>query len=212
LLVVLASAQAVAMTWGIIAMPLIVSLFYLILVAAMAYELSHDLIRAAQLTRQLQASETELREAHQRMDLATSAAGLGLGVWDIERDEIWISEQGRALFGFAPSDKLDSGRFRNAIHTDDRESLRQAVQNSFNSGVEYEAEHRVVLPNGQIRWLAEHGRVEFSDDGKPARMHGVSRDVTRRDTNQSRDLGQHLLGAASFDREADFLSRVAGTT
>jgi PAS domain S-box-containing protein len=180
LLVLLAGGQAVAMTWGIIATPLTVSLFYLILVAAMAYELSYDLIHAAQITRRLQASETELREAHQRMDLATSAAGFGLWIWDIVRDEIWISEKGRALFGFAPSDKLDSGRFRNAIHPDDRESLRQAVQNSFGTGAEYEAEHRVVLPSGQIRWLAEHGRVEFSDEGKPARMRGVSRDVTRR--------------------------------
>jgi PAS domain S-box-containing protein len=180
LLVVLASAQAVAMTWGLLATPLTVSMFYLILVAAMAYELSYDVLRAAQITRRLQASETELREEHERMDLATSAAGLGLWVWDIVRDEIWISEQGRALFGFAPSDKLDSGRFRNAIHPDDRESLRQTVQNSFSTGAEYEAEHRVVLPDGRVRWLAEHGRVEFSDEGKPARMRGVSRDVTKR--------------------------------
>src|SRR5262249_4391 len=160
-------------TWGIMATPLTVSLFYLIFVAAMAYELSYDLIRAAQLTRRLQASETELRETHHRMDLATGAAGLGLWVWDIARDEIWISEQGGALCGFAASDKLDSCRFRNAIHPDDRESLRQAVQNSFSTGAEYEAEHRVVLPDGQVRWLAEHGRVEFSDEGKPARMRGV---------------------------------------
>ncbi len=52
-LVVMASGQAVAITWGIMATPLTVSLFYLILVAAMAYELSYDLIRAARLNRQL---------------------------------------------------------------------------------------------------------------------------------------------------------------
>jgi PAS domain S-box-containing protein len=180
LLVLLASTQAVAMTWGILATPLTVSLFYLILVAAMAYELSYDLIRAAQLTRQLQVSETELREAHQRMDLATSAAGLGLWVWDIVRDEIWVSEKERALFGFAPSEKPDIDRFRNAIHPDDRASMRKALENSLNTGMEYEAEHRVLLPNGQISWLATRGRVEFGGDGKPARMRGVSFDVTRR--------------------------------
>lgn len=172
--------EGITIAWGIISMPLTASLFYQAIVIAMALELSYDVLRAAQITRRLQASESELREAHQRMDLATSAAALGLWMWDIVRDEIWISEKGRALFGFAPSEKLDIGRFRKAIHPDDRESLRQAVQNSFGTGAEYEAEHRVVLPNGQIRWLAEHGRVEFSDEGKPARMRGVSRDVTRR--------------------------------
>src|SRR6266567_2940674 len=180
LFVVGATAQAMAITWGIVSMPMTVSLFYQGIVAAMAYELSYDVLRAARITQRLQASEAELRETHQRMDLATSAAELGIWVWDIVRDEIWISEKGRALFGVAPSEKLDIDRFRNAIHPDDRDSLRQAVQNSLNTGMEYEAEHRVLLPNGQVRWLDERGSVEFSGEGKPVRMRGVSRDVTRR--------------------------------
>src|SRR5438876_2386713 len=180
LFVVGASAEAVLITWGIISMPVSVSLFYQGIVAAMAYELSYDVLRAARITQRLQASEAELRETHQRMDLATSAAELGIWVWDIVRDEIWISEKGRALFGFAPSEKLDIDRFRNAIHPDDRDSLLQAVQNSLSTGMEYDAEHRVLLPNGQVRWLNERGSVEFNGEGKPARMRGVSRDVTRR--------------------------------
>src|SRR5437867_4020489 len=180
LFVVLATVQAVAITWGIISMPMTASLFYQGIVAAMAYELSYDVLHAAQITRLLQASEVELRETHQRMDLATSAAGLGIWVWDIVRDEIWISEKGRSLFGFEPLEKLDIDRFRNAIHPDDRNFLREALQNSLNTGVDYEAEHRVLLPNGEVRWLNESGSVEFSSEGKPARMSGVSRDVTQR--------------------------------
>ena len=125
-------------------------------------------------------TEAELREEHQRMDLAAGAAELGIWLWDIARNEIWISDKGRTLFGFGPSEKLNIDRFRNAIHPDDRDLLSHAVQNSFKTGMEYEAEHRVVLPNGQIRWLAEHGGVEFNDQGKPVRMRGVSLDVTRR--------------------------------
>src|SRR5262249_46978443 len=174
------TAQGMAIGWGLISMPITVSLFYQGLVIAMAYELSYDVLRAAQITRRLQASEAELREMQQRMDLAASAADLGLWVWDIVRDEIWVSEKERDLFGFAPSEKPDIQRFRNAIHPDDRDSMRKAVKNSLNTGVDYEAEHRVVLPNGQIRWLATRGRVEFSSKGKPARMRGVSFDITRR--------------------------------
>jgi two-component system, LuxR family, sensor kinase FixL len=125
-------------------------------------------------------AEAELRETHQRMNLAASAAELGFWLWDIARNEIWISDKGRTLFGFEPSEKLDIDRFRNAIHPDDRESLQQAVRNSLNTGMEYEGEHRILLPNGQIRWLAERGRVEFTGEGKPARMRGVSLDVTLR--------------------------------
>jgi PAS domain S-box-containing protein len=132
-------------------------------------------------------ADAELRETHQRVDLAASAAELGFWLWDIVRDEIWVSEKERALFGFAPSDKPDIDRFRKAIHPDDRNSMRKAVENSLNTGMEYEAEHRVILPNGQIRWLATRGRVEFSGDGKPTRMRGVSLDVT------PRKLGEEAL-------------------
>jgi len=132
-------------------------------------------------------ADAELRETHQRVDLAASAAELGFWLWDIVRDEIWVSEKERALFGFEPSEKVDIDRFRKAIHPDDRDSMRKAVENSLNAGMEYEAEHRVILPNGQIRWLATRGRVEFSGDGKPTRMRGVSLDVT------PRKLGEEAL-------------------
>jgi PAS domain S-box-containing protein len=143
--------------------------------------------------------ETELRESEERMSLAANAAEMGTWLWDIVRDEIWVSEKERALFGFAPSEKPDIDRFRNAIHPDDRASMRKALENSLNTGMEYEVEHRVLLPNGQIRWLATRGRVEFGGDGKPARMRGVSFDVTRR------KLGEQALSEseARFRTMAD---------
>jgi PAS domain S-box-containing protein len=143
--------------------------------------------------------EAELRETQRRMDLAARAADLGIWVWDIVRDEIWVSEKERALFGFAPSEKPDIDRFRNAIHPHDRASMRKALENSLNTGMEYEAEHRVLLPNGQIRWLATRGRVEFGGDGKPALMRGVSFDITRR------KLGEEALSEseARFRTMAD---------
>jgi len=154
LLVVLGTGQAVVMMWGLVSTPLTVSVFYLIFVAAMAYELSYDVIRAAGLTRQLQVSEAILREMQQRMDLAATAANLGIWVWDIVQDEIWVSEKQRALFGFAPAQKADIQSFRKAIHRYDRASMRQALENSLNTGTDYEAEHRVILPNGEVRWLS----------------------------------------------------------
>src|SRR6266481_4072045 len=166
--------------FGVLQMPYVTTFIYIGVIVVFGYPLTLDVVRTAQLARQLQESEAELRETHQRMDLTTSAAELGIWVWDIVRDEIWISEKGQALFGFAPSEKLDIDRFRNAIHPDDRDSLRQAVQNSLDTGMEYEAEHRVILPTGEVRWLDERGCVEFSGEGTPARMRGVSRDVTRR--------------------------------
>ncbi len=166
--------------WGIIDIPFFLCFAYSGIVAAMAYELSYDLLHAAQLARQLQASEANLRETEQRMELAASAAKLGMWMWDIARNEIWITDKGRALFGFASSEKLDLDRFRSAVHPEDREFVLQAVENSLHTGAEYEAEYRVVLPDGQVRWIAGRGRVDFNGDGQPTRMRGASLDITKR--------------------------------
>ena len=78
-------------------LPYFVSFSFLAIIGAMGFELGHDLLRSAQLARQLQASEGALRESEQRMELAASAAELGLWVWEIESDVIWVTDKTRSL-------------------------------------------------------------------------------------------------------------------
>src|SRR4029077_13377496 len=96
--------------------PFSVSFAYLGMIAAMGYELSEDLLHAAQLAKQFQASEVALRESEARMNLAAEAASLVPWAWDISRDELWMTDRGRELFGFAKSDPLSLTRFLKAVH------------------------------------------------------------------------------------------------
>ena len=64
--------------------PYFVSFSFLAIIVAMSFELSRDMLRSAQLAGRLQASEGALRESEQRMELAASAAELGLWVWEID--------------------------------------------------------------------------------------------------------------------------------
>jgi PAS domain S-box-containing protein len=136
------------------------------------------------LTERRQA-EAALGESEQYMRLAADAAGLAMWAWDIPRNEAWSSAVGRALFGFAPSDKLSVERFLQALHPQDREAVRQALAAALNGQGEYESEYRVVAPDGQVRWMAGRGRVEF-EGGRPRRLRGVSLDVTRRKQAEER--------------------------
>jgi len=169
----IAIGQVVLVVWGVIHAPFLACFSYLGLVAAMGYQLSSDMLQRAQLTHQLQASEGYLRETQQRMELAADAAELGMWEWDIVRNEIWITDRGRSLFGFAASEKLDFDRFRSRLHPEDRESVLNEVENSLRTGAEYRSEYRVVLPNGQLRWIAGRGHVECNGDGQPVRMRDV---------------------------------------
>src|SRR5205814_4026251 len=68
------TAEGVVIAWGIISMPVTVSLFYQGIVATMAYELSYDVLRAARLAHRLQASEAGLRESEERFRTVADAA------------------------------------------------------------------------------------------------------------------------------------------
>src|SRR5216117_660945 len=178
--VVLGTAEGVAIGWGFISMPVTVSLFYQCLVAAMAYELSYEMLRAAQTTRRLQASETELRETNQRMGLAANAAKLIVWTWDILHDEVWLSGKDRTLLGFSQSEKLTAERARSIVHPEDRQLVRQLVENSLTTGEEIDAEYRIKLGDGTVRWVTRRASVELGDDGKPVCERGVLMEITER--------------------------------
>jgi PAS domain S-box-containing protein len=124
-------------------------------------------------------AEEALRASEERMNLAAEAANLGMWVWDVVRDEVWMTDKGRALFGFAPDERLDSAALITRLHPEDRAARAAAVGRALETQGEYAMEYRVVLPDGQMRWIAGRGRVEFGD-GKPLRMRGVSLDITER--------------------------------
>ncbi|UCG19484.1 MAG: PAS domain-containing protein, partial [Thiotrichales bacterium] len=65
-----------------------------------------------------------------------------------------------------------------AIHPDDRDKVIAAVNDCVEKGSRYHIEHRVVWPDGTIRWLLEKGDVLRDSDGKPIKMIGVVQDVT----------------------------------
>src|SRR6267154_4848626 len=179
--------------WGILDVPFFLGFTYTAIVAVMGYELSNDVARAAGLARELEISE-------KRLNLAADSANLGMWEWDIVHDEIWITDKGRAMLGFDSSEKLDFDLFRSRLHPDDREAVLKAVEGSLGTDAEYQSEYRVVLPNGQLRWIAGRGHVEFDSDGKPVRMRGASVDITQRKLSE--------LEAARHRNEMAHLSRV----
>lgn len=160
------------------------------LILLMGYELSLDVLRAGQLSR-------ELVESQQRMRQAASAADLSLWEWDIVRDEIWTTEKGRERAGIGASERIDFARFLQAVHPDHREPTQRAVRHALEVSGELEAEYPVISLDGATRWVVARGQVERDAAGKPLRVRGVSVDVTERkkaevELTQQRNEFAHL--------------------
>ena len=162
--------------------PYFVSFSFLAIIVAMSFELSRDMLRSAQLAGRLQASEGALRESEQRMELAASAAELGLWVWEIESDAIWATDKTRALLGF---EQRRAARLRAAssrrLHPEDRDAVRTAVaevareRRRLSQRIPHFAE-QVDRHVGSRREVASNS----TRTGRPCAMRGVSVDVTER--------------------------------
>jgi two-component system, LuxR family, sensor kinase FixL len=171
--VVMSSGQFVLTLWGIIPVPLTPSLFYLGIVAAMSFELSQDVLRAARLS-------DDLGESEERMTLAAEAAEFGVWMWKVPINRVWGSERWRCLFGFGPDAAVTFEMVIQRIHPDDREIVEREVRRVLADGGDYAVEYRVILPDGTQKWIAFRGRMYPGAQGKPARMLGAAIDVTRR--------------------------------
>jgi two-component system, LuxR family, sensor kinase FixL len=169
---ILAAAGTTALVnAGLIHMPYLISFSFLAIVAAMGYELSQDVFRAARLS-------DDLRESQQRMALATDAANLGMWAWDVVKGEVWMTDKGRALFGFSPETRLDYATLLTRVHPEERAARDAAIKRAIETRGEYAMEYRVLLPDGTLRWIAARGRCTNQGDTKGVRLLGVSMDVT----------------------------------
>jgi PAS domain S-box-containing protein len=132
--------------------------------------------------RRLRVSEAGLHESEARMNLAIEAGDLGIWIWDIAHNDIWASDVGRTLFGFGPSEPVQRDRLMERVHPDDREALQHAQTMALAGahGGRYQAEYRLMAPDGGIRWIASRGRVEIDATGRPVLVRGTSREVTTR--------------------------------
>jgi PAS domain S-box-containing protein len=177
LLVVLGSAQAVAMMWGLLSTPLTVSVFYLLFVAAMAYELSYDLIRAAKLTRQLQASEAGLRESEQRFRIVADAAPVLIWMSGLDKlctffNKSWLEFTGRGL-----EQEMGNG-WVEGVHRDDLQKCLKIYTEAFDARKPFVMQYRLRRNDGEYRWISDHGVPRHDADGTFAGYIGSCVDVT----------------------------------
>jgi two-component system, LuxR family, sensor kinase FixL len=169
---IVGSVYAVLTLWKVVDEPVMASLFYMGIILSMAYELSQDTAGAYKMGQDLQESEHQL-------ELAAEAAQLGVWSRDLETDQIEATEKWRSLFGFSNSEPVNFSLMMERIHPNDRDDLIYAINRAIDEGSSYEREYRVVVPDGQMRWISSHGQVELNDRGKPLRVLGLSMDVTQ---------------------------------
>ncbi len=169
--------------YGDLKVPVFLTPPYLIVLAAMSFELSRDTLRASRLARELRASES-------RLDLAASAAGLALWSWDTSSNRVWISARARAMFGLSEGETIETRRVLSMVEADDAEQVMRSWREAIASGAEVETHFRFRLGDDDVRWVLARGRSEKDAAGNLVSVQGVLRDVT--DQQRAREENEEL--------------------
>jgi PAS domain S-box-containing protein len=112
---------------------------------------------------------------------AQHIAHVGSWEWNIATDQVTCSDELFRIYGLEPGSQVVTFEsFLERVHPDDRGFARETVERAYNTGRPFLFDHRIVLPDGGVRWTQARGRVITDAAGRPVRMLGTAEDVTER--------------------------------
>ncbi len=92
----------------------------------------------------------------------------------------WSEEQFR-IFGLNPEEGVPTTeRFWQLIHPEDLDRTRELLLTAAERSVEYEHDHRIVLPDGTVKHIHAIGHPVLDENGRLAGYVGTAVDVTER--------------------------------
>jgi PAS domain S-box-containing protein len=133
-----------------------------------------DVTEQEQLTHELQRREAYLAEA-QRLSQTGSWA------WSPDQDIKYWSEECYRVLSFDSQDGLPRFEdFLQRLHPDDQPGFRELIQTAIREKAEWEADYRIVHPDGPVRDIHVVGHPVVSTSGHLVEFVGTVIDVTER--------------------------------
>ena len=119
----------------------------------------------------------EIMESEARMKLAQENARIVTWEWNLITDEVTYSSNVEQVYGWHVS---RNDEFWPHIIAEDAANLRQVTERSIASGTPYETDFRIVIPSGEIRWIASRATPLQDSAGRTVKMIGISMDNSAR--------------------------------
>jgi PAS domain S-box-containing protein len=132
-----------------------------------------DITGKVLVKRALHASQAQLSNS-QRL------AHLGSWELELETDLLTWSAETFAIFETTPGEFSSTYEaFLNRVHPEDRSRVDEIFDASVASGRPYDVNHRLLLPDGRVKWVHERGETLY-ENGTPVRTVGAVQDITGR--------------------------------
>ena len=166
-------------------------------------------------------AEEKLRASEERLRLAAQAAKFGVFEYDLETGFAYWSLEMRTILGIAAdAPATPFGVVPDFVHREDSERFRQVYARALDpaSDGQIDDTHRIVRPDGSVRWVNFSGQAQFAGEGawrRTIRMRGVLRDVTaltlaesalrRKEEDLRRAQAMGAIGSFRLDAGSDVI-------
>ena len=138
------------------------------------YALVRDISERKQAQNAIQRSQSALKEAQRIAHIGSWEVDMVNDVltWSDETFRIWEIDKTQFAATFSA--------FLETVHPEDREKVARAYNQSIIDKSLYKVEHRLLFPDGRVKYIQELGEPYFDQDGRPMRFIGTSLEITER--------------------------------
>jgi PAS domain S-box-containing protein len=118
---------------------------------------------------------------HRLLCEAERVGQVGSWTWDVRAGTLDWSDELRRILGVGTEVRPSKGSFLAAVHPDDRARLQGLTERALRERwTSYQAQFRVLSPDGVARTCRASVEIVFAADGTPTRVLGTTHDVTDR--------------------------------
>ena len=132
--------------------------------------------------------KSEIEKAHSiinatkaRLEVATRATALGIWSWSVDGSQITWDERLCEIFEVPESvmaDRHYQEYWDSICHPDDRERVKNEFKSAINQLKDIYFQHRIIFPDGRIKFIQMAAAIELDDDGRPNNFVGTIQDIT----------------------------------
>jgi PAS domain S-box-containing protein len=124
-------------------------------------------------------AQAALAEAERRLEEGEALAHVGTWLWDVRTSAVQWSTEFHRIHALDPlqfDGTLESHLA--VVHPEDRARVRQEMEQSVASGHSFQAEYRIVRPDGEQRLIRARAQPAMGSDGTAVGLRGSGQDVT----------------------------------
>jgi PAS domain S-box-containing protein len=123
----------------------------------------------------------ELRKSETKLELALENSKMGVWMYRFDTDAAEYSREMYEILDMDPdSEYLKKGTYLAIVHEMDKRRVKTKLREALKNHTPYNMELRIILRNGDVRWIHVKGKASYKTDGSLNVFSGTMSDISER--------------------------------